>query len=216
MRRRWFGGDDETLADDGVSTVFRDTFLNGAGALLAFVVVLLTLMNPPTEEVSELTVPPGNIIIEAYWPNELNADVDLWVKGPEGSPVGYSNKGGTHYNLLRDDLGKQSDDDPVNYEVTYSRGIPVGGHCVNLHLYSNRSNVLPIPVKVTVKLAQGEVGGNMKGSGSPVLITDVKLSATGKERNVFCFVTNKEGKIETGKDAVYQSDAICLRSPSGC
>ena len=39
------------------------------------------------------------------WPPELDSDVDLWVQAPGDVPVGYSNKGGAVFNLLRDDLG---------------------------------------------------------------------------------------------------------------
>ena len=45
---------------------------------------------------------------------------------PDDIPVGYSNKGGLFFNLLRDDLGIYKDNSPVNYEVSYSRGISKG------------------------------------------------------------------------------------------
>ena len=50
-------------------------------------------------------------------------------KAPDDIPVGYSNKGGLFFNLLRDDLGKYKDNSPINYEVSYSRGISEG----NIH-----------------------------------------------------------------------------------
>ena len=65
----------------------------------------------------------------------LKSVVDLWVKAPDDIPVGYSNRGGLFFNLLRDDLGVYKDPTPINYEVAYSRGINPGEHIVNLHLY---------------------------------------------------------------------------------
>ena len=53
------------------------------------------------------TAAPGNVIVEVRWPTELDSDVDLWVQAPGDVPVGYSNKGGAMFNLLRDDLGQQ-------------------------------------------------------------------------------------------------------------
>ena len=68
------------------------------------------------------------------------------------SPVGYSNKGGSIFNLLRDDLGKRSDITGMNYEVSYSRGIPDGEYTVNVHLYRNKARITPIPITVVTSI----------------------------------------------------------------
>ena len=67
--------------------------------------------------------PPGNVMVEANWPPGMDSDVDLWVQAPGDVPVGYSNKGGAVFNLLRDDLGQQLDLSGLNYESSYSRGV---------------------------------------------------------------------------------------------
>ena len=214
MRRRIGSGDDE----DGMTTVAIDTRENTVGAVLIICAVLFAAASTPGEEAVRESTPPGNVLIEAYWPEGHDTDVDLWVKGPEGAPVGYSNKGGVHLNYLRDDLGKRTKDDPANYELIASRGLVPGGYCVNVHLYSNRSSVLPMPVKVTVKIAKGIPGTeDVKGGGDPVLVTDVNLSAEGKERNAFCFALNEQGDmIREGSKKPFTSNKVCLRSPSGC
>ena len=76
-------------------------------------------------------------MIEARWPDGVDADVDLWVQAPGDVPVGYSNKGGAIFNLLRDDLGQRADATGMNYEVSYARGMPAGEYTANLHLYRN-------------------------------------------------------------------------------
>jgi hypothetical protein len=48
--------------------------------------------------------------------------VDLWVQAPGDVPVGYSNESGVIFNLVRDDLGKGSDPNSMNYEIAYGRG----------------------------------------------------------------------------------------------
>jgi hypothetical protein len=75
------------------------------------------------------------------WPDAADTDVDLWVQGPGDVPVGYSNKGGRLFNLLRDDLGLQSDAAKINYESSFSRGIVEGEYVINVHLYKSKYTV---------------------------------------------------------------------------
>jgi hypothetical protein len=98
-------------------------------------VLMMTVVNPPNNasETDNIQA-PGNVIIEAQWADKLDADVDLWVQAPGNVPVGYSNKSGEVFNLLRDDLGKVHDITDLNYEVAYSRGTPGGEYVVNVHM----------------------------------------------------------------------------------
>lgn len=201
--------------DDGVSTAFKDTYLNMMAAFFILALVFLAGVNVPGSEKVKESDPPGNVMIEIYWPEELNTDVDLWVKGPEGPPIGYSNKGGVHYNYLRDDLGRTVKEDLINYELSASRGLPKGPHCANVHLYSNTSGILPVHVTATVKISKGE-GEDIKGGGIPVLITEVDLPSVGKEKNLFCFALDEKGDIITDGDLKpFSSDEIRLRSFTG-
>ena len=73
-----------------------------------------------------------------HWPPEKPFDVDLWVQGPGAGPVGFWNKGNEVFNLLRDDLGVDGDATDLNYEVSYSRGIPAGEYiCERAHVWSH-------------------------------------------------------------------------------
>ena len=119
--------------DEG-DVVFRDVILLALTGFISMVILLLPFVNPPTEEESA-TTPPGNVIVELFWDDKRDVDIDLWVQAPDDIPVGYSNKGGLFFNLLRDDLGIYKDNSPVNYEVSYSRGISDGIYVANLHLY---------------------------------------------------------------------------------
>jgi len=207
---------DDAFGGNGVSTIFRDVLLNMAAAFCLLALVFLMLANPPgQEEETRKITPPGNILVELYWSDTVNADVDLWVRGPEGNPVGFSNLVGTHYNLLRDDLGIRKDD-PVNYESTFSRGIPVGEHCVNTHLYGNVSGTLPLEVTLTVKISKGKPGadsGAKGSSSSPILTSRVTFEKIGQEINVFCFKLDESGDLIT--DSVYRSPSVILFGPRG-
>ena len=93
-------------SDDG--TVFRDVITLALLGFVSLVILLLPHINPTTQAAEPTTV-PGNITVEVRWPDEIDADIDLWVEAPGDRPVGYSNKGGRIFNLLRDDLGRNGD-----------------------------------------------------------------------------------------------------------
>jgi hypothetical protein len=108
-------------------------------------------------------------------------------------PVGYSNKGGDFFNLLRDDLGKRADATGMNYEVSYSRGIPAGEYTVNLHLYRNTTGVLPVPVTVVTS-----VKPHAEDTARQVLASDVVLAHEGEELTVYRFELNEDGGLVPG------------------
>ncbi len=178
---------------DGESgdTVFRDVILLALSGFVAVVLILLPHLHPPVE--AKEAPPPGNVVIEINWPSEIDADVDLWVEAPGDRPVGYSNKGGRVFNLLRDDLGQFRDLTDVNYEVAYSRGVVEGEYTINLHLYRNKSAILPVPVTMVASIKRSN-GANLKRLTS----AKVELGYTGEEITVIRFALNKAGEIVPG------------------
>jgi hypothetical protein len=178
--------------DDG-DTVFRDVIMLALAGFVAMVILLLPHLNPPGEIAEETTQPPGNVIVEVRWPDELDSDVDLWVEAPGDIPVGYSNKGGAIFNLLRDDLGKRADATGMNYEVSYSRGIPAGEYTVNIHLYRNAANVFPIPVTVVTSVKKSP-----KESARQLLATKIELIREGEELTVSRFRLSEDGSLVPG------------------
>ncbi|HWL68889.1 MAG TPA: hypothetical protein VNS22_10950 [Geminicoccus sp.] len=178
--------------DDAADTVFRDTIMLALAGFVTVVIIMLAHIRPEAKAAAtaEAAAMPGNVMIEAHWAGDLDTDVDLWVQGPGDVPVGYSNKGGGLFNLLRDDLGKQMDLSGQNYEVSYTRGILPGEYTVNLHLYRNRSNLQSIPVKVvaSVKKDGNEVSRQ-------ILVSDTQLDREGQEKTVFRFRLDDEGGL---------------------
>lgn len=139
----------ENLEQEDDGTVFRDVIMLALLGFVTIVVLLLPHLNPPVETTEDVNA-PGNVVVELRWPDEIDADVDLWVQAPGDQAVGYSNKGGRTFNLLRDDLGHVNDPGRLNYEVAYSRGRPAGEYTVNLHLYTNRQRVYPVEAEVYI------------------------------------------------------------------
>ena len=183
----------EQFDGGGEETVFRDVIFLGLAGFVAIVVMLLPHLAVPGDQAAKDTLPPGQVIVEARWPDDLDADVDLWVQAPGDVPVGYSNKGGGVFNLLRDDLGNHIDATKMNYEVSYARGIVPGEYTVNLHLYRNPSKTLPIPVTIVVS-----VKGDASKSAKQILVSKPKLARTGQELTVFSFKLAEAGKLVAG------------------
>ena len=189
--------------DDG--TVFRDIILLALLGFVTIVILLLPHLNPPTK-VTETTPQPGNIVVELHWPNELNTDVDLWVQAPGDVPVGYSNRGGRVFNLLRDDLGHLNDTSGLNYEIAFSRGAPAGEYTVNLHLYSNTARAAEVPAQVVV--------GLKRGADAPLRVIArerVLLVHTGQETTVVRFTLN--GMSELVPDSLHNLPKMLRAAP---
>ena len=177
---------------DGSDTVFRDVIMLALAGFVAVVLLLLPHINPPAKA-DEETSSPGNLIVEIRWPDEIDADVDLWVQAPGGAPVGYSNKGDTVFNLLRDDLGQKGDFTEMNYEVSFSRGVPAGAYTINLHLYSNSAKHYPVPVAVVVSVKR-----RPDESAKQLLSKRVEMNRLGEELTVYRFELTEEGRVVPG------------------
>jgi hypothetical protein len=138
-----------TIEGDDDATVFRDVILLALLGFVTIVVLLLPHLNPPTVD-QQASPAAGNLVVEVRWDDRIDADVDLWVEAPGDVPVGYSNKGGRIFNLLRDDLGHKGDVTGLNYEMAFSRGAPAGDYTINLHLYRHNSGPLPMSAVVAI------------------------------------------------------------------
>ena len=194
--------DNNDLEDSNV--VFRDIILLTLTGFISMVVLLVPFINPPTEKVDSSS-PPGNVIVESFWDNERDVDIDLWVKAPGDIPVGYSNQGGLFFNLLRDDLGKYKDNTPVNYEVSYSRGISEGIYAVNIHLYrEDKSPFQPIVAKLVISIINPDTKARKQILKSEKLLKDV-----GAEITIFQFALDKKGNLD--KDSI-NNNFVKLRS----
>src|SRR6266700_3737559 len=121
----------------GMNVSFRDMLFLLVFAYLVVGAVALAHVRKQQEETSGAT-PPGAVIVDVRWDDKTDADVDLWVEAPGDVPVGYSNKAGMIFNLLRDDLGHSGDPNSMNYEVAYGRGRWPGEYTVNAHFYRFR------------------------------------------------------------------------------
>jgi hypothetical protein len=180
--------DEETL------TVWLDTALLMLGGFILTTVLLMTVANPPTKSAAAAGIAaPGNVIVEAQWRDGIDADVDLWVAAPGDKPVGYSNKSGTVFSLLRDDLGLARDPTSANYEVAYGRGMPAGEYVVNVHMYQGRALTWPLEVKVVASLKP-----DARDGAQELVKTVVPLRRENEEVTAFRFRLDGRGNLVPG------------------
>lgn len=178
----------EDFADDSTGTVFRDVILLALIGFVAMVVMLLPHVKEAEEEPQDHRA-PGNVIVEMHWPQDLPHDVDLWVRAPGDVPVGFYNQGSRFFNLLRDDLGDEADATGLNYEISYSRGIPPGEYIVNVHMYGLLPAGVEIPVKVVVSVRRP------LDVARQILETTVPLVRRNQEETAFRFRLDDEGEL---------------------
>ena len=178
--------------DEDTGTVFRDVIMLALLGFVAIVVLLLPHLKEPTKA-EDNVMAPGNVIVEMRWPDRIPSDIDLWVQAPGDRPVGYLDKDGAIFNLLRDDWGHATDATQLNYEVSYTRGIPAGEYQINVHLYSRQGWVEPIPVTVAASIKP-----TPQASAKRILSTVVHLQTLWQEVTVFRFKIDEKGKLVAG------------------
>lgn len=180
----------EELADGDDATIWRDALLAALGGFMVILIIAIIHMRPAeTEKRAELDT-QGNMTMEIFWDSKIDADVDLWVQGPGDVPVGYSNKQGVLFTLLRDDLGYQADISGLNSEISVSRDLRAGEYVMNIHLYRNRDSRLPLEVKSKIRMVTAN--GLVKEIASR---TD-KFMRQGEEITVIRFRIGADGRLE--------------------
>lgn len=174
------------------SIAFRDLFLGALGLFVILFVIIITLINPPTVEETDVSRENGDLTIYVAWPDDMNIDIDIWSFAPkELKPVGYSNKDGRILNLLRDDMGFVNDFSGKNFEFMISRGLPPGVWYVNLHFYSSRGVSLDtvVPIKVIIERI-------MPNKLKKILfVKDVEMKALKEEITVVSFELDEDGEV---------------------
>ena len=184
---------DQTQPGD---TLFRDVLSLALLGFLAVIVLLLPHVAPEgVKNVSDAPA-PGNVVVEITWPEDMDADVDLWVQAPGDIAVGYSNKGGAIFNLLRDDLGKTMDLSSINHESAYTRGMRGGEYIVNAHIYRiDPKNPPPFNVEAVISTKTEKDGVTQI---IPILFTQAQFRYQNQELTLARFELTEQGTLVTG------------------
>ncbi len=179
---------DEVQSD----SVFRDVTLLSLSGFVSIVIILLPWLNLKTrnEIVQE---PVGSVIFELFWDDKLDADLDLWVKGPNDGAVGYSKPSGLVFNLLRDDRGLVGDHTPLNYEISFTRGIIPGEYQANVHLFKHDKDRSKIEALITASLVTPD-----RNYRKQILEKKVYLKKESSEKTVLRFKLDNNFKLVNG------------------
>ena len=180
------------IDDDQSNTVFRDVTLLALSGFVAIVLLLLPWLNLKTKQ-ELIKEPVGSVIIELFWPKDIDADLDLWVKGPNDGPVGYSKPSGVIFNLLRDDRGMTGDYTPLNYEISFTRGISPGEYQANVHLFKHDANRSKIQATISASLVTPD-----REFRKQILEKSIYLIKEGKEKTVLRFKLDNNFKLVSG------------------
>lgn len=177
--------------DEVNGIAFRDVLMNALLGMAATLIIIMAVTQVQAQ-LEASAEPPGNLTVYAKW-DDGDIDVDLWLDGPaEPVPVGYSNKGGLVWNLLRDDLGDHADAlGATNFENAYSRGVVPGSYSIALHCY--RCPTLPVTATVVISMNDMKAG---KSSSKTLLTSKVEISRQGQEKTVANFKLNADGTID--------------------
>jgi len=177
-------------------TIFRGFSLLMVSFLTALLIISLPMLNPVAKDEKKAeTKSPGDIVVHVVWP-EGNFDVDMWLDGPgEPVPVGYSNKAGILWNLLRDDLGNLPDATPLNYENAYTRGIVPGDYTVNVQCFGCEMATFPFTADVSVSVRKPDSNGT-KGGLENIATSKVLFRKAGEEKTAVRFVVKDDKSID--------------------
>lgn len=135
---------------------FVDLLFNLLVGFTSLFVIAFMLINPIAKH--GITEPPVLLLAEITWPPESQSDIDIYMRGPNGTVVYYSNKDGSYMILERDDLGQRNDTYVVNdkqitinrnYEMISVTAMPAGEYVLNIHNFSKVGG--PVPVDISLK-----------------------------------------------------------------
>lgn len=119
--------------------------------------IIAFLMINPISKTGEVT-PPIKMFVEIEWDKDVNKDIDLFVRGPDGTTVYFGGRDGQYMTLERDDLGWTSDTYVINgekftvhrnYEIITFADLPPGEYVIAVFYFSRLGD--PIDVKASVR-----------------------------------------------------------------
>ena len=165
------------------------------GFVLLFTVAVIQF-NIKSKE-AEIKKPNAEFLIVLTWQGNINQDVDLWIRDPNGTLTFFKalENGITH--LDRDDLGhindKYTDRDgvehiiPINQEIGTIRGFLTGEWVINVHLYKCDKQKKPANCQITMT--------KLNPKSSIVFSRDLTLTNYWEEQTVAVVMMDGNGKI---------------------
>lgn len=199
-------------------TAYIDLLINLlTGTVVLF--ILTTLLIAPITKNSEGIKKNADYVITLEWPNDIDCDVDLWVRDPKNNVVSYKfPEAGLMY-LERDDMGKRRSVyemegkevviDPDNKEFITLRGVFPGEYVVNVHSYSCLGSIqttsvvpgTPKEIPLTVEIIK------INPTYSVIKHIEMKLDSVWQEKTVVRFYMDSRKNISR-----FKNDYVSVRT----
>jgi hypothetical protein len=191
------------------SLAMSDCVLN-----IAFVYITITLLLyikiRTEEEKTKKIDSKADFIISVTWPDNVDADVDSYLKDPTGKICFFGAREIPLASLDRDDVGNMNGDTITledgssysydeNKEIVTIRKAIDGKYQFNIHLYANKSN-LEVPVKIELIRINPRV--------TTLLSKEIVLLNKGQEETIFKFTLDNELNITDVEDPVITSKFV--------
>ena len=182
------------------NTAFIDLLFNLLIGFTSLLLLAFLLINPIAE--TGKIDPVTKMLVTAEWHKDSHVDIDLHMRGPDGTKVNFADMDGKYIILERDDLGISNDTYIINGEKREVRqnnesisvkDLPPGEYIVNLHNYTRtakptkeeRAYENPIEVRVAIT----------KLDPLEIIFTREVLMTFRKELTIVTFTVDGEGNV---------------------
>jgi len=177
-------------------TSFIDMLLSGQMNLFVLFILLLFIVNPVAPKKDGIES-KAEIVVSLKWPDKMDCDMDLWVKGPDGSVAWWNHKDAGLMHLDHDDTGRVSESVVMNgieytneHNVEYwtLRGNVPGEFIVNVHFY-RMSKDCSTGVPVIVSLVK------VNPVYTDIATKKLEFTNKGEEQTAFRFSLDATGNV---------------------
>lgn len=201
-------------------TAYIDLLINLlTGTVVLF--ILTTLLIAPITKNSEGIKKNADYVITLEWPNDIDCDLDLWIRDPLQNIVSYKYPEAGLMYFERDDMGKRRSMyeidgkeiiiDPDNKEFVTLRGTFSGEYVVNIHLYSCLNKVNNLAMQSGVLIDVPVILEVIKINPSYVVVkrVEMKMDSIWQEKTVIRFVMDDKKNINR-----FKNDYVAVRTGS--
>jgi hypothetical protein len=188
-------------------TAFIDLLINVLTGMVFLFMITTLMIQTKVKEEEKGVKKDAQYVIEISWPNDINCDVDIWVRDPEKRVVSYQAKDVGVMHIERDDQGWVNDlmtllkmkpsQQMNNSETWVLRGKLAGKFTVNLHLYSCTFGDKPTPMGAVVDIPVLVELTQLNPDLRKVLSETVTLDKVWKEVTVFNFVLDGNNRVSS-------------------
>jgi hypothetical protein len=204
---------------------FRTAYIDLLINLLTGIVVLFiltTLLIAPITKNTEGIKKNADYVLTLEWPNDIDCDVDFWIRDPLNNVVSYRFlEAGLMY-FERDDMGKRRSVyeldgkeiviDPDNKEFVTLRGTFPGEYVVNVHLYSCINTETKLALAADYKVDVPIIIEIVRINPSFIVIKhiEMKMDTVWQEKTAVRFVMNDKKSIIR-----FKNDYVSVRTDKG-